>query len=46
MLDIADFMNMEDEDREKLVPLSEEQMADLASVCNRYPNLELVLDSP
>ena len=43
--DIADFMNMEDEDREKLVPLPEEKMADLAAICNRYPNLELVLNS-
>lgn len=39
--DVADFMNMDDEQREKLVNLGEEKMAALAEVCNRYPNLEL-----
>lgn len=41
--DIADFMNMDDSPRERLVPLSEQQMASLAGVCNRYPNLELAI---
>lgn len=43
MEDIADFMNMEDEDRVKLVPLPEQTMQEVAEVCNRYPNLELLL---
>jgi hypothetical protein len=42
--DIADFMNMEDDVREKFVPLSEDKMAKVASVCNRYPNLELLIE--
>lgn len=44
VLDIADFMNMEDETREKFVSLPEDKMMKLASVCNRYPNLELVIE--
>lgn len=44
VVDIADFMNLEDEDREKLVPFSEQQMLKVATVCNRYPNFELLLD--
>jgi pre-mRNA-splicing helicase BRR2 len=38
-------MNMEDDLREKLVPLGEAQMAQLAAVCNRYPNLELIVET-
>jgi len=34
-------MNMEDEIRTKLVPVSEDQMAKLANVCNRYPLVEI-----
>jgi len=30
-------MNMDDELREKLVQVSNDQMERLASVCNRYP---------
>ena len=41
--DIADFMNMEDALRERLIPLPEQQMVHLAGVCNRYPNLELII---
>ena len=41
--DIADFMNMEDDVREKYVPLGQDKMAKLAAVCNRYPNVELVV---
>lgn len=37
-------MNMEDEDREKIVPFTEQQMLKVASVCNRYPNFELIID--
>lgn len=39
--EIGDFMNMEDDVRTKLVPVSEAQMAKLAGVCNRYPLVEL-----
>jgi len=39
--DITDFMNMEDEDREKFVPVSQKEMEKLADVCNRYPIVEL-----
>ena len=34
-------MNMEDEVRQKLVPVSDDQMARLANVCNRYPMVEI-----
>lgn len=34
-------MNMEDDLREKLVQVSEEQMERLAAVCNRYPIVEI-----
>lgn len=34
-------MNMEDEKREKLVPLPPAQMEALAAICNRYPSVEL-----
>ena len=41
--DIADFNNMETEDREKVLPtLSEKDMMAVAAVCNRYPNNELI----
>ena len=39
--EISDFMNMEDEVREKLVKVSEKEMEELANVCNRYPMVEL-----
>ena len=38
---IFDVMEMEDEDRDGLLQLSEVQMADVARFCNRYPNIEL-----
>ena len=41
MEDIADFMNMEDDVRQKLLKFSQEQMVELAAVCNRYPNLDI-----
>ena len=43
--DIADFMNMEDDQRDRLLNLDEDQMATLAEVCNRYPNLELNVEN-
>ena len=36
---------MEDDMREKYVPLTQDKMERLAAVCNRYPNLELVIES-
>lgn len=38
---VFDIMELEDEDRIKLLQLSETQMADVARFCNRYPNIEL-----
>lgn len=34
-------MELEDEDRLKLLQLTDIQMADVARFCNRYPNIEL-----
>lgn len=34
-------MELEDEDRTKLLQLSDSEMADVARFCNRYPNIEL-----
>ena len=34
-------MEMEEEDRDALLQLTEPQMADVARFCNRYPNIEL-----
>jgi len=44
--DIADLMNMEDGQRDKILRLSEKQMLVLASVCNRHPNNELEVEQP
>lgn len=38
---VFDIMELEDEDRLKLLQLSETQLADVARFCNRYPNIEL-----
>merc|ERR1719330_1593004 len=38
---VFDIMEMEDEDRNKLLQLTDMQMADVARFCNRYPNIEL-----
>lgn len=34
-------MELEDEDRIKLLQLGDSEMADVARFCNRYPNIEL-----
>jgi hypothetical protein len=34
-------MDMEDEARNKLLNFSENKMAQIASVCNKYPNVSL-----
>jgi len=39
--DITDFMNMDDELRDKIMQVSEQEMEKLASVCNRYPVVEM-----
>ena len=36
-----DIMDMEDDKRNDLLKLKNEQMADVARFCNRYPNIEL-----
>uniref|UniRef100_A0A452IE01 U5 small nuclear ribonucleoprotein 200 kDa helicase n=1 Tax=Gopherus agassizii TaxID=38772 RepID=A0A452IE01_9SAUR len=38
---VFDIMEMEDEDRNGLLQLSDAQIADVARFCNRYPNIEL-----
>merc|ERR1712142_223145 len=38
---IFDIMELEDEDRNKLLNMTDIQMADVARFCNRYPNIEL-----
>nr|KAG5691791.1 hypothetical protein BaRGS_003187 [Batillaria attramentaria] len=41
---IFDVMEMEDDDRNSLLQLTEAQMADVARFCNRYPNIELTYE--
>lgn len=38
---VFDIMELEDEDRSRLLQLSDAQMADVARFCNRYPNIEM-----
>uniref|UniRef100_A0A8C5MFJ8 U5 small nuclear ribonucleoprotein 200 kDa helicase n=1 Tax=Leptobrachium leishanense TaxID=445787 RepID=A0A8C5MFJ8_9ANUR len=38
---VFDIMEMEDDDRNELLQLTDAQMADVARFCNRYPNIEL-----
>ncbi|EPQ10851.1 U5 small nuclear ribonucleoprotein 200 kDa helicase [Myotis brandtii] len=38
---VFDIMELEDEERNALLRLSDGQMADVARFCNRYPNIEL-----
>jgi pre-mRNA-splicing helicase BRR2 len=38
---IFDLMDMEDDERRELLGLSPPQLADVARVCNRYPNIDL-----
>ncbi|GLV40316.1 Brr2 U5 snRNP complex subunit [Carabus blaptoides fortunei] len=45
---VFDIMELEDDDRSKLLQLTDAQMADVARFCNRYPNIEMsyeVLDN-
>jgi len=41
---IFDVMEMEDDERNSLLELSESDMADVAQFCNRYPNIELTYE--
>lgn len=41
---VFDIMELEDEARARLLQLSEQQMADVARFCNRYPNIELTYE--
>lgn len=41
---VFDIMELEDEDRIKLLQLNDAQMADVARFCNRYPNIEMSFD--
>lgn len=38
---VFDIMELEDDDRTKLLQLTDSEMADVARFCNRYPNIEL-----
>merc|ERR1711997_104248 len=38
---IFDIMELEDDIRDQLLQLNEDEMADVARFCNRYPNIEL-----
>lgn len=44
MESIFDIMEMEDDERNELLQLTEEQMADVARFCNKYPNIEMSFD--
>lgn len=41
---IFDIMDMEDDDRNELLPLSTAKMTEVAKFCNRYPNIEVSYD--
>ena len=41
---VFDIMELEDEERNKLLNMTDVQMADVARFCNRYPNIELAYD--
>nr|CAH7746700.1 unnamed protein product [Callosobruchus chinensis] len=41
---VFDIMELEDDDRSKLLQLTDSQMADVARFCNRYPNIELTYE--
>lgn len=41
---IFDIMELEDDVRNRLLLLTEQQMADVAKFCNRYPNIEMAYE--
>ena len=38
---VFDILELEDEDRKRLLQLEDAQMADVARFCNRYPSINL-----
>lgn len=38
---VFNILELEDDSRNKLLQLSDSEMADVARFCNRYPNIEL-----
>ena len=41
---VFDIMELDDEVRNRLLQLTEQQMADVAKFCNRYPNIEMAYE--
>ena len=41
---VFDIMELEDDERNSLLGLSDAEMADVARFCNRYPNIEMSYD--
>ncbi len=39
--DIADFMNLEDNERNTLMNVENEEMSEIAKICNRYPMITM-----
>ncbi|XP_053694664.1 U5 small nuclear ribonucleoprotein 200 kDa helicase [Sabethes cyaneus] len=41
---VFDIMELDDDDRSRLLQLSDLQMSDVARFCNRYPNIEMTFE--
>ena len=41
--DIIDFMNMDDDLRQRILKINDKEMSQIAEVCNRYPNVEMTV---
>lgn len=41
---VFDIMELDDEDRIRLLQLNDQQMSDVARFCNRYPNIEMTFE--
>lgn len=41
---VFDLMELEDSDRNKLIPFEARELRDVVSFCNQYPNIELTYD--
>lgn len=44
MESIFDITEMDNDERNELLQLTEEQMADVARFCNKYPSIEMSFD--
>lgn len=44
MESIFDIMEMEDDERNEFLQLTEEQMVDVVRFCNKYFNIEMLFD--